>query len=73
MKIKLIWAQDLNGGIGFKNDLPWFSKEDLKNFKLITLNSTIVMGRKGLSDSESNLGHVTTKVLSLTSKPVVLV
>ena len=34
---------------------------------------TIVMGRKGLSDSESNLGHVTTKVLSLTSKPIVLV
>ena len=46
MKIKLIWAQDLNGGIGFKNDLPWLSKEDLRNFKLITLNSTIVMGRK---------------------------
>ena len=34
---------------------------------------TIVMGRKGLSDSESNLGHVTSKVLSLTSKPIVLV
>jgi len=34
---------------------------------------TIVMGRKGLSDTDSNLGHVTTKVLSLTSKPVVLV
>ena len=34
---------------------------------------TIVMGRKGLSDTDSNLGHVTTKVLSMTSKPVVLV
>ena len=34
---------------------------------------TIVMGRKGLSDSEQNLGHVTAKVLSLTSKPIVLV
>ena len=34
---------------------------------------TIVMGRKGLSDTDSNLGNVTTKVLSLTSKPVVLV
>tara|TARA_B100001175_G_C19426966_1_gene599120 strand:- start:324 stop:797 length:474 start_codon:yes stop_codon:yes gene_type:complete len=46
MRIKLIWAQDLDGGIGVKNNLPWFSKEDLKNFKLITLNSTIIMGRK---------------------------
>ncbi|MDP6303274.1 MAG: sodium/solute symporter [Candidatus Nitrosopelagicus sp.] len=34
---------------------------------------TIVMGRKGLSDTDSNLGHVTTKVLSTTSKPIVLV
>jgi SSS family transporter len=34
---------------------------------------TIVMGRKGLSDSDSNLGHVTSKVLSLTTKPIVLV
>ena len=34
---------------------------------------TIVMGRKGLSDTDSNLGHVTTKLLSQTSKPIVLV
>lgn len=34
---------------------------------------TIVMGRKGLSDSDSNLGHVTSKVLSLTTKPIILV
>ena len=34
---------------------------------------TIVMGRKGLSDTDSDLGHVTSKVLSTTSKPIVLV
>ena len=46
MEIHLIWAQDLDGGIGFKDQLPWHISEDLKNFKKITLNSTIVMGRK---------------------------
>ncbi|MDP6770190.1 MAG: universal stress protein, partial [Anaerolineales bacterium] len=34
---------------------------------------TIVMGKKGLSDSDSNLGHVASKVLSLTTKPTILV
>jgi len=46
MITKLIWAQDKSGGIGFDNELPWHSSEDLQNFKTLTLNSTIVMGRK---------------------------
>ena len=46
MIIKLIWAQDKSGGIGFDNKLPWHVSEDLQNFKALTLNSTIVMGRK---------------------------
>ena len=46
MKIHLIWAQDYNSGIGKSNKLPWHISEDLKNFKLLTMNSTIVMGRK---------------------------
>ena len=46
MKIHLIWAQDLNGGIGIKNQLPWHISEDLQNFKSLTVNSTIIMGRK---------------------------
>ena len=46
MKIYLIWAQDQNGGIGKNGKLPWHISEDLKNFKKLTLNSTIVMGRK---------------------------
>ena len=46
MKIHLIWAQDYNGGIGQSNQLPWKVSEDLKNFKELTLNSTIIMGRK---------------------------
>ena len=46
MKVHLIWAQDFNGGIGVSGKLPWHIKEDLKNFKTLTLNSTIIMGRK---------------------------
>ena len=46
MKIHLIWAQDQNGGIGRDSKLPWYLSEDLKNFKKLTLNATIVMGRK---------------------------
>jgi len=46
VKIHLIWAQDQNGGIGKGGRLPWYIPEDLKNFKKLTLNSTIVMGRK---------------------------
>ena len=46
MEIHLIWAQDNNGGIGKNNQLPWHIPEDLQNFKKITKNNTIIMGRK---------------------------
>ena len=46
MKIHLIWAQDQKGGIGKNSKLPWHIPEDLKNFNKLTLNATIIMGRK---------------------------
>ena len=46
MKIHFIWAQDVNGGIGENGKLPWHISEDLKNFKSLTYNSTVIMGRK---------------------------
>ena len=46
MKIHLIWAQDERGGIGKNGKLPWHITADLKNFKKLTLASTIIMGRK---------------------------
>jgi len=46
MEIHLIWAQEPNGGIGRNGKLPWHISEDLKNFKKITLNCPILMGRK---------------------------
>ena len=46
MNIHIIWAQDNNAGIGKNNQLPWHISEDLINFKKITSNNPIVMGRK---------------------------
>ena len=46
MEIHLIWAQEPNGGIGQNGKLPWHVAEDLINFKKITLNHPIIMGRK---------------------------
>ena len=46
MNIQLIWAQDKNSGIGKDGKLPWHISEDLKNFKSLTMNSAIIMGRK---------------------------
>jgi len=46
MEIHLIWAQERNGGIGKDGKLPWHIYEDLQNFKKLTRDSTIIMGRK---------------------------
>lgn len=43
--MKLIWAEDTNGGIGAGNRLPWHLPEDLKHFKATTQGSALVMGR----------------------------
>lgn len=45
-KISLIVAMSENRVIGVNNSLPWSIPEDLKRFKLITLNHPILMGRK---------------------------
>ena len=43
--MKLILACDLNGGIGYKNKLPWKIVGDLPRFKRLTENGVVVMGR----------------------------
>ena len=44
--MNIIVAIDKKRGIGLKNTIPWFHKEDLQYFKKMTLNTTIIMGRK---------------------------
>ena len=45
-KISIIVAMSQNSVIGYKNELPWHISEDLKNFRKITLNHSVIMGRK---------------------------
>ena len=45
-KISIIVAMSQNSVIGLRNELPWHISEDLKNFKKITLNHSVIMGRK---------------------------
>jgi dihydrofolate reductase len=44
--ISLIWAQDLNKGIGIDNLLPWNIKEEMEHFRNITRNQIVVMGQR---------------------------
>lgn len=46
MSMTFIYAQDMNRGIGYHNQLPWSLPNDLKFFKEQTMGHTIVMGRK---------------------------
>lgn len=47
--MNLIVAFSKNMGIGYKNNIPWHFKNDLKYFKKITIgnnNNAVIMGRK---------------------------
>ena len=44
--ITCIVAMDEQGGIGLNGSLPWHIKEDLIHFKNMTLQHTILMGKK---------------------------
>jgi len=46
MKLSLIVAMDLEGGIGKDNDLMWHLPADMKFFRETTTGHIVVMGRK---------------------------
>ncbi len=46
MRVSLIVACDLTGGIGFRGAIPWRLPSDLRRFKGLTIGHHIVMGRK---------------------------
>lgn len=46
MIVSIIVAMGPKREIGLQNKLPWHIPEDLKNFKKLTLNHHILMGRK---------------------------
>ena len=46
MRISFIVAKSDNNVIGVNNTLPWHLKDDLQNFKKITMGHHMLMGRK---------------------------
>lgn len=44
--IGLVWAQSANGVIGRDGTLPWHLPEDLKHFRSLTADATVLMGRR---------------------------
>ncbi len=56
-----IFARDfITGGIGLNNEIPWKIKEDMKEFKRITMNNSegreniVIMGRRTFQSINSN-------------------
>lgn len=63
-KIVLVAAIGSNGAIGYRGQLPWRLKSDLKHFRNVTLNRPIVMGRKTYESIGKPLDHRTNIVLT---------
>lgn len=67
--IALIAAVDDCFGIGKNNQIPWYLSSDLKRFKALTQNSSIIMGRKtwesiGSKPLKNRLNIIVSKTLS---------
>jgi dihydrofolate reductase len=63
--ITIIAAVASNGVIGKGNELPWHLSEDLKRFKRLTLNNTVLMGRKTFESIFERLGKPLPKRTSI--------
>ncbi|MBN2779639.1 MAG: dihydrofolate reductase [Alphaproteobacteria bacterium] len=63
-----LWCRDLDHLIGNQNALPWHLPEDLKRFKKITLNQTLIMGKKTY-ESLPNRTLPKRKLIILTQDP----
>lgn len=46
LRVEIVVAMDENSLIGRDGQLPWRLPDDLKRFKTLTLNTTVLMGRK---------------------------
>lgn len=67
MSFSIIVATDLNGGIGKDNKLLFNIKEDLQRFKNLTINHTVIMGRKTLNSLPFKEGFPNRHNIVLTS------
>lgn len=64
--ISFIWAEDLDGTIGKNGQLPWHLPADMRRFKQLTTNHTIVMGKRTYESLNGPLPHRRNIVLSNT-------
>lgn len=62
--VSMIVAAAENGVIGKDGDMPWRLSADLKNFKQITMGSTIIMGRKTWDSIQRLLPGRTTVIIT---------
>ena len=69
--IAIIVAIAKNNVIGSRNELPWYLPEDLKRFKQLTTNHTVIMGRKTYESIITRLGKPlpSRKNIVITSHP----
>lgn len=63
-QLSFIWAEDLNGGIGYHGGMPWHLKADLKHFKQTTLGHPVIMGAKTMKSIGRPLPGRTNLVLT---------
>ena len=64
--LKLIACVDKNFGLGFKGELLFHIDEDMKNFRKLTINNTVIMGRKTFESIGKPLNNRRNIVLSRT-------
>ena len=53
MTIAAIWAQEMNGGIGYHNRLPWRHKPDVEHFWKTIGMDTVIIGHNTFSKNEN--------------------
>ncbi|WP_054726614.1 dihydrofolate reductase [Paucilactobacillus hokkaidonensis] len=68
--ISFIWAEDLDGTIGKDGRLPWHLPADMRRFKELTTNHTVVMGKRTYESLNRPLPRRRNIVLSNTLTPV---
>ena len=72
--MNLIVAFSKNMGIGYKNKIPWYLKNDLKYFKQLTIgnnNNAVVMGRKTYESIGRPLPNRINLIVSNTIKEII--
>ncbi|MGE3608055.1 MAG: dihydrofolate reductase [Bacteriovoracaceae bacterium] len=69
MRVSLIVAKSENNVIGKNNQLPWHLKDDLQNFKKLTMGHHILMGRKTFDSIGKALPGRMSLVISSDSRP----